>query len=76
MFFLQVSHHLARRMTYDKGERDMILLRHEVTVRWPDNRRELKGINMVSRRTITKLANKFSRVDSFNPVVPLQIEGV
>merc|ERR1712083_53283 len=31
-----------------KGERDMILMRHEVTVKWPDNRRELKGINLVS----------------------------
>ena len=25
----------------------MILMRHEVTIRWPDGRRELKGINMV-----------------------------
>ena len=25
-----------------KGERDMILMRHEVTIRWPDGRRELK----------------------------------
>merc|ERR1712083_397884 len=24
------------------------LMRHEVTVKWPDNRRELKGINLVS----------------------------
>ena len=32
---------------YGKGERDMILMRHEVTVRWPDGRREMKGINLV-----------------------------
>ena len=25
----------------------MILMRHEVTIKWPDNRRELKGINMI-----------------------------
>eukprot|EP00092_Neocalanus_flemingeri_P105256 GFUD01134873.1.p1 GENE.GFUD01134873.1~~GFUD01134873.1.p1 ORF type:complete len:162 (+),score=34.08 GFUD01134873.1:262-747(+) len=42
-----MSHHLSTRLLYAKGERDMILMRHEVTVRWPDNRRELKGINLV-----------------------------
>jgi len=42
-----MSAHLAGRLNYGKGERDMILMRHEVTVKWPDNRRELKGINMV-----------------------------
>ena len=25
----------------------MILMRHEVTIRWPDGTRELKGINLV-----------------------------
>jgi len=43
-----MSAHLAGRLNYAKGERDMILMRHEVTVKWPDNRRELKGINLVS----------------------------
>ena len=28
-----VSQHLAARLAYDKNERDMILMRHEVTVR-------------------------------------------
>jgi len=42
-----MSHHLSNRLLYNKGERDMILMRHEVTVKWPDNRRELKGINLV-----------------------------
>jgi len=42
-----VSAHLAGRLNYDKYERDMILMRHEITVRWPDNRREMKGINLV-----------------------------
>merc|ERR1712071_405 len=42
-----VSNHLAKRLSYEKDERDMILMRHEVTVRWPDGRRELKGINLV-----------------------------
>ena len=43
----QLSHHLNERLLYGKGERDMILMRHEVTIKWPDNRRELKGINMI-----------------------------
>ena len=38
---------MNKRLLYGKGERDMILLRHEVTIRWPDGRRELKGINLV-----------------------------
>merc|ERR1712025_725356 len=42
-----LSHHLNERLLYGKGERDMILMRHEVTIKWPDNRRELKGINMI-----------------------------
>merc|ERR1719471_1375933 len=42
-----LSHHLNKRLLYGKGERDMILMRHEVTIRWPDGRRELKGINLV-----------------------------
>jgi len=42
-----LSAHLAGRLVYGKGERDMILMRHEVTVRWPDGRREMKGINLV-----------------------------
>ena len=45
--FSQLSHHLNERLLYGKGERDMILMRHEVTIKWPDNRRELKGINMI-----------------------------
>jgi len=42
-----LSYHLNKRLLYGKGERDMILMRHEVTIRWPDGRRELKGINLV-----------------------------
>lgn len=43
-----ISFHLANKLQYGKGERDMILMRHDVTIRWPDQRRELRGINMVS----------------------------
>ena len=30
---IQLSHHLNQRLMYGKGERDMILMRHEVTIR-------------------------------------------
>ena len=42
-----LSRHLAHKLCYEPGERDMILMRHEVVIRWPDNRREHRGINMV-----------------------------
>merc|ERR1712223_202545 len=41
-----LSRHLALRLAYEQGERDMILMRHEVVIRWPDNRREHRGINL------------------------------
>ena len=30
---IQLSYHLNQRLMYGKGERDMILMRHEVTIR-------------------------------------------
>jgi alpha-aminoadipic semialdehyde synthase len=32
----------------DKSERDLVVLRHEVGIVWPDGRREIRGINLVS----------------------------
>ena len=43
-----LSHHLSQILNFGEGERDMLLMRHEVTVRWPDRRREERGINMVA----------------------------
>ena len=31
----------------EAGERDLVILRHEVLILWPDGRRELRGINLV-----------------------------
>jgi alpha-aminoadipic semialdehyde synthase len=42
-----LSHHLANVLSYEPDERDMILMRHEVIIKWPDNRRENRGINLV-----------------------------
>lgn len=31
----------------ERDERDLVVLRHEVGIRWPDGRREERGINFV-----------------------------
>ena len=41
-FFTKYLIMLVKKQFILKGERDMILMRHEVTIRWPDGRRELK----------------------------------
>ncbi|TRY81173.1 hypothetical protein TCAL_11846 [Tigriopus californicus] len=43
-----LSNHLAGILAFGEGERDMLLMRHEVQIQWPDKRRELRGINFVS----------------------------
>lgn len=32
-------------------ERDLVILRHEIGILWPDGRRELRGINLVEYGT-------------------------
>ncbi|XP_018335117.1 alpha-aminoadipic semialdehyde synthase, mitochondrial-like [Agrilus planipennis] len=31
----------------EKDERDLVILRHDIGIVWPDNRKEVKGINLV-----------------------------
>ena len=38
-----MSAHLAGRLNYAKGERDMILMRHEVTVKLRDGCNKIRG---------------------------------
>ncbi len=42
-----LSNYLAKRLALGPFERDIVILRHDVGVRWPDNRYEKKGINLV-----------------------------
>ncbi|XP_034939038.1 alpha-aminoadipic semialdehyde synthase, mitochondrial [Chelonus insularis] len=42
-----LTHYLSKRLYYDKNERDLIILRHDIRVLWPDNKVEDKGINLV-----------------------------
>lgn len=43
-----ISHYLAKKLSYGPKERDLVVLRHTVQIRWPDNRLEERGINFVS----------------------------
>lgn len=31
----------------EKNERDIIILRHEIGINWPDNKKETRGVNLV-----------------------------
>lgn len=42
-----LTHYLSKKLSYDKNERDLVILRHDVGILWPDNRRENRGINLV-----------------------------
>lgn len=42
-----LSEHLAARLRYAPEERDLVILRHQIDIEWPDDRREQRGINLV-----------------------------
>ncbi|XP_044742743.1 alpha-aminoadipic semialdehyde synthase, mitochondrial [Chrysoperla carnea] len=42
-----VSHYLSKKLCLGKNERDLVILRHEIDITWPDNRKESRGINFV-----------------------------
>ncbi|KAE8737345.1 hypothetical protein FOCC_FOCC017194 [Frankliniella occidentalis] len=43
-----LSHYLSKRLVLEPHERDIVILRHDVDILWPDGRRELRGINLVT----------------------------
>ncbi|XP_034232619.1 alpha-aminoadipic semialdehyde synthase, mitochondrial isoform X2 [Thrips palmi] len=43
-----LSHYLSKRLVLEPHERDLVILRHDVDILWPDGRRELRGINLVA----------------------------
>ncbi|XP_063230692.1 alpha-aminoadipic semialdehyde synthase, mitochondrial [Bacillus rossius redtenbacheri] len=45
---LTISHFLSKRLALEKTDRDLVVLRHDVGILWPDGRRESRGISMVS----------------------------
>lgn len=42
-----LSYFLSKKLAFNDHERDLVVLRHELGVRWGDGRREQKGINFV-----------------------------
>lgn len=42
-----VSHFLSKKLNLASHERDLVILRHEIGITWPDNRKENRGINFV-----------------------------
>ncbi|RZF48102.1 hypothetical protein LSTR_LSTR002168 [Laodelphax striatellus] len=42
-----LSHYLSNRLAYGEGERDVVILRHELGIVWPGDRREERGITLV-----------------------------
>lgn len=42
-----LTHYLSTRLELGKNERDLVILRHEVGITWPGNKKESRGINFV-----------------------------
>ncbi|XP_033334795.1 lysine ketoglutarate reductase/saccharopine dehydrogenase [Megalopta genalis] len=42
-----LTYYLSKKLCYGENERDLVILRHDIGILWPDNRRETKGINLV-----------------------------
>ncbi|GIY30410.1 hypothetical protein CDAR_262411 [Caerostris darwini] len=41
------THFLANKLAIQKGERDVIILRHNIGIQWPDNKNEMRHIDFV-----------------------------
>lgn len=42
-----ISHYLAKRLQFESGERDLIILHHEIGIQWPDMKMENRCIDLV-----------------------------
>ncbi|XP_076163729.1 lysine ketoglutarate reductase/saccharopine dehydrogenase [Ptiloglossa arizonensis] len=42
-----LTYYLSKKLCYEPTERDLVILRHDIVILWPDNRRESRGINLV-----------------------------
>jgi len=42
-----VSHYLGKKLQYCGGERDLVVMRHNIGILWPDGKKEVKAIDMV-----------------------------
>ncbi|KAB0795235.1 hypothetical protein PPYR_12074 [Photinus pyralis] len=42
-----LTYHLSIKLNLQNDERDLVILRHDIGILWPDNKRETRGINFV-----------------------------
>ncbi|KAH0553318.1 alpha-aminoadipic semialdehyde synthase, mitochondrial [Cotesia glomerata] len=42
-----LAHYLSKKLNFEKSERDLVILRHDIGIHWPDHRIEDRGINLV-----------------------------
>lgn len=42
-----LTHYLSKKLNFEKSERDLVILRHDIGIHWPDHRIEDRGINLV-----------------------------
>ena len=42
-----LTYHLSKVLSYKKNERDLVILRHDIDILWPDNKKEKRSINLV-----------------------------
>ncbi|XP_063928453.1 alpha-aminoadipic semialdehyde synthase, mitochondrial isoform X2 [Zophobas morio] len=42
-----LTHYLSTKLALEKNERDLVILRHEIGISWPDNKKEIRGVNFV-----------------------------
>lgn len=40
--------HLANKLAYEPGERDLVIMRHDIGIQWHDHKEEVRHINMVN----------------------------
>ncbi|GAU93379.1 hypothetical protein RvY_05331 [Ramazzottius varieornatus] len=42
-----LAHHLEKRLAYGKNERDLVILRHDIDIAWPNKSKETREITLV-----------------------------
>ncbi|XP_077536251.1 alpha-aminoadipic semialdehyde synthase, mitochondrial-like [Haemaphysalis longicornis] len=40
--------HLSNRLAYEPGERDVVIMRHDIGIEWPNGKKEMRNIDMVA----------------------------
>ncbi|XP_039287420.1 alpha-aminoadipic semialdehyde synthase, mitochondrial [Nilaparvata lugens] len=56
-----LSFYLSNRLAYGEGERDVVILRHELGIVWPGDRREERGVTLVEYGDISNNITAMAR---------------